>query len=79
MQDVEPTCFDEAVGNVNWEKSINQEMASLHGNETWILVSLIEGKKVIECKWVYKVKHSSDGSINMYKARLVTKGLDLWH
>ena len=21
VQDVEPTCFDEAVGNVNWEKS----------------------------------------------------------
>ena len=57
VQDVEPTCFDEAVGNVNWEKAMDEEMAALYGNETWDLVPLLEGKKcTIGCKWVYKVK-----------------------
>ena len=28
VQDVEPTCFDEAVGNVNWEKAMDEEMAA---------------------------------------------------
>jgi histone deacetylase 1/2 len=29
---------------------------------------------VIDCKWVYKIKRRSDGTIDRYKARLVAKG-----
>jgi hypothetical protein len=32
------------------------------------------GANIIDCKWVYKVKRKSDGSIDGYKARLVAKG-----
>ena len=32
------------------------------------------GKSVVGCKWIYKVKTYSDGSIKRYKARLVAKG-----
>ena len=38
------------------------------------LVSLPAGKQAIGCKWIYKIKHKADGSVERYKARLVAKG-----
>ena len=35
VHDVEPTCFDEAIGNMNWEKAMYEEMDALYENETW--------------------------------------------
>ena len=74
VQDVEPTCFEEAIGNAKWEKAMNEEMAALDENETWDLVPFPKSKNVIGYKWVYKVKHNSGDTVSRYKARLVTKG-----
>lgn len=32
------------------------------------------GKRIVGCKWVYKIKYNYDGSISRYKACLVDKG-----
>ena len=58
---------------------MDEEMAALYGNETWDLVPLTKDKNTIGCKWVYKVKQNSDGSISRYKARLVAKGYAQTH
>jgi hypothetical protein len=33
-----------------------------------------EGRKAIDCKWVFRVKQNVDGEIDHYKTRLVAKG-----
>ena len=50
------------------------ELHALQANGTWSLTSLPSGKTPIGCRWVYKIKHHSDGSVERYKARLVAQG-----
>jgi hypothetical protein len=53
---------------------MDEELSVSHKIDTWDLVPLPLGKSVVGCRWVYKIKTNSDGSIEQYKARLVAKG-----
>jgi len=53
---------------------MDEEMVALDANVTWELIVLPKDKKVIRCKWVYKIEHNANGSVSKYKARLVAKG-----
>jgi hypothetical protein len=74
IQEVEPTCFEQLIGNLKWDNAMDEEMVTLDVNVTWELVALPKDKKTIGCKWVYKIKHKADGYVSKYKARLVAKG-----
>ncbi len=74
IQEVEPTCFEQAVRNPMWYNAMDEKMSTLDVNVIWELIALLKDKIAIGCKWVYKVKHNVDGSMNRYKTRLVTKG-----
>lgn len=68
---IEPKKYRHAVSNSNWRGAMGSEIIALEVNHTRDLVDLPLGNKVLGCKWVYKIKHKSDGSIERYKARLV--------
>lgn len=58
----EPTTLHDALSNKNWKLAMDSEFAALFKNKAWLLVPPQQGKNVIDCKWMYKVK-KADGSI----------------
>ena len=70
----EPESYAKAVKDANWRVAMEEEMRALAENETWDQFDTPQGFKTIKCRWVYKVKYNTKGSVNRYKARLVAKG-----
>ena len=64
----EPETFSEAAKDPRWIEVMNEEMQALCKNETWDLFPTSPHKKAIGCRWIYKVKHNANGSVNRYKA-----------
>jgi hypothetical protein len=63
-----------AMQHPKWHQAMVDEYQALLHNKTWHLVPPGAGLNVIDCKWVFKLKHKSDGTIDHYKACLVAKG-----
>ena len=57
-----------------WHSAICEEIQASRANKTWTLVSFHPLINVVGNRWVYKIKHRVDSSIERYKARLVAKG-----
>ncbi|KAD4178669.1 hypothetical protein E3N88_27260 [Mikania micrantha] len=74
----EPLNYYEAINSVDKEKWVNammEEMDSLHKTQTWQLVDRPNNQKLVDCKWIYKLKEGIEGVVEpRYKARLVAKG-----
>jgi hypothetical protein len=70
----EPHTLSEALSDKNWRRTMEEEYNALIQNKTWHLVPPSNNKNFIDCKWVYRIKKRSYGTIDRYKARLVAKG-----
>ena len=51
-----------------------EEYQSIMKNDVWDVVPRPVGKSVVTSKWIYKIKHAADGSIEKHKARFVARG-----
>ena len=49
------------------------EFNAIMNTNTWKLVPKTSDMKIIGCKWIYKIKKKTDGSLDKYKARLMAK------
>ena len=77
--DEEPECFTEAMESEEkkkWLDAMKDVMKSLHDNHTFNLVKLPKGKRALDNRWIYRVKHESNTMSPRYKARLVVKGFN---
>lgn len=50
------------------------EINALLKNNTWSLVPPSSSQNLVVCKWVFRIKHKPDDTIERYKARLIAKG-----
>jgi hypothetical protein len=76
LVDDTPTTIEEAYTSPDadlWKEAVRSEMDSIMSNGTWEIVDRPYGCKPIGCKWVFKKKLRSDGTIERYKARLVAR------
>jgi len=72
--DSEPSSYEEAVSQQVWRKAMQEEYYSIMKNDVWEVVLRPKGKSMITSKWLYKVKHAADGSIEKFKARFMARG-----
>ena len=71
----EPTCFEEAIKQKEWDDAMVEEYQSIMKNDVWEIVPRPKDKLVVFSKWIFKTKHSANGSIEKYRARFVAQGL----
>ena len=77
LEEEDPQTFGEVMSSRDaffFREAVNDEMDSIMSNQTWVLVDLPKASKPISCKWVFKRKYNTDGSIQTFKVRLVAKG-----
>jgi hypothetical protein len=72
--DSEPSSHGEASGEQVWKDAMTEEYQSILKNDVWDVVPRPEGKYVVTSKWIYKINHEADGSIEKYKAIFVARG-----
>ncbi|KAL4383727.1 hypothetical protein GQ457_15G024680 [Hibiscus cannabinus] len=73
----EPQSFDQAMGydhKEEWLKAMQEEMQSLHENQTYDLVELPKRRRALKNKWVYKLKTDESNKKPRHKAGIVVKG-----
>jgi hypothetical protein len=44
-----------------------EEYMSIIKNNVWDIVSRPKDKSVVSSKWIYKIKHAADGSVEKFK------------
>jgi hypothetical protein len=63
-----------ALTDDKWQAAMEAEFCALQANNPWTLVPKPPSQNVISCKWGFRIKENSDGSLDKLKARLIARG-----
>lgn len=77
MVEDDPSTYKEVMASRNSSSRndvIQDEIDSIMSNHTQELVDLPKGSRLVGCQWVFRRKYHCDGTPNIYKYRIVTKG-----
>ena len=66
----------DALEDVEWSKSMKEEIEQIEKNKTWTLVPRPKDNNVIGTKWVHRNKLDENGEVTRNKVRLVCKGYE---
>lgn len=58
----------------HWKIAIDKENANLLDHDTYELVEPPTNMNIVGCRYVFRVKRNADGTITLFKARLVAQG-----
>ena len=72
---IEPPSYKIASQYPKWSENMDAELQALRRQKTWSLVPAPPNVNLMGCKWLFKLKLNSDGSISRYKAKLVAKSI----
>ena len=73
----EPSTYTEAMKSPDkeqWAKAIQEELDFLKQNKVWETTPIPKDRKLIGCRWVFRIKTDAQGNLIHFKARLVAKG-----
>jgi hypothetical protein len=73
ISDAEPTIYEDVAKQQVWRDAMVEEYQSIMKNDVWEVIPRPKRKYVVSSKWIYKIKHAADGSIEKYKARFVAR------
>ena len=72
-----PLTYEEATNSTEaaqWAGAIQNEFKAHEENSTWKLVERSPEMRLIDSKWVFRVKNDADGKSHRFKARLCARG-----
>jgi transposase InsO family protein len=80
--DDEPRTFNEAINRPDadlWYAAMTEELKIFEKIGLYEAVERPRDRKIVDSKWVFKIKRGPNGEIERYKARLVAKGFTQVH
>jgi hypothetical protein len=74
ISDTKISSFEETTKLQVWKYAMLQEYRSILKNNVWDIMPRTQDKSMVSSKWVYKIKHATNGSVERFKAVFVARG-----